>query len=74
MSIIFKSGVLFFGDQKPKPIIEPKPFEEVRKVATLQAEEDSLINKDSIRPKHIEDETISYRSSGYVKDLIEEEE
>lgn len=51
----------------------PEPAPEVVYGSRTPPEEKSLINKASIRPKHIEDETISYKSSGYVKDLIEEE-
>jgi hypothetical protein len=31
-----------------------------------------MINKDTIRPSHIQDESILYKTSGYLKDLIGE--
>jgi hypothetical protein len=31
-----------------------------------------IINKDTIRPSHIEDKNIIYKPSGYLKDLIGE--
>lgn len=73
MSIEFKSGITFFANIKPKRVVVAKNFSDLRQDPVIQAEEKSLINKDSIRPKHIEDETISYKSSGYVKDLLGEE-
>lgn len=35
--------------------------------------ESKNINKDTIRPSHIKSETILYKSSGYLRDLIGEE-
>ena len=32
-----------------------------------------IINKDTIRPSHIEDKNIIYKSSEYLRDLIGEE-
>ena len=39
-----------------------------------ESQVDNSINKDStVRPKHIEDESLAYKASGYVKDLLREE-
>ena len=60
---------------------EPMSFEELRRKALEPRVEeqpqvsqaDHLINKAMIRPKHIEDTSVSYKSSGYLRDLIGEE-
>lgn len=54
---------------RPEPVVQPR-------VPLLKAQTKPLINKDdnTIRPNHIEDESVVYKNSGYVKDLLGEEQ
>lgn len=73
--IIFKNLVI-----TPEVEIEKKPAanwnelreKEALKAAELELKEIQSINKDMIKPNYIEDKSVAYKSSGYVRDLLGE--
>lgn len=45
---------------------------EAVKIAEIRLKEIQSINKDMIKPNHIEDKSVAYKSSGYIRDLLGE--
>jgi len=75
MPIIFK-GSLNNIPQAPEPVREVKSvsFAEVKRQALEQPVKvvQQKENSDLIKPKYIEDKSVFYKSSGYLKDLLGE--
>jgi len=75
MPIIFK-GSLNNIPQAPEPVREVKSvsFAEVKRQALEQPVKvvQQKENSDLIKPKYLEDKSVFYKSSGYLKDLLGE--
>lgn len=75
MPIIFK-GSLNNIPQAPEPVREVKSvsFAEVKRQAIEQPKKvvQQKENSDLIKPKYLEDKSVFYKSSGYLKDLLGE--
>lgn len=80
MPIFFKGRINNIESEKTPPEKQTFTFEQLKKRAFIQQpkkptsdqQSREIINKQVIRPSHIEDESIQYQSSQYLRDLIEE--
>lgn len=75
MGIIVKGSINGSSKEPVKPVQPVAPvkqtFNQVKQRATKPAQE-QVDNSGLIKPKYMEDKSVFYKSSGYLKDLIGE--